>query len=306
MRLLLVLSIALAAACSKGGESEGPPPPVGPPSEACNAAARNLASFELGNYATEEEKTPAVQKIANECATARLSAADATCLAEAPDKAAAAQCPRPITEELIGMKKRVANAAVGCKNLKTAIKQMAKDELANVPEEHRADALKIFPIVERQLVKSCETDGWPSEVVSCIDQRLTANTTGYRDALMCIESLPPEIQQKVQGRIREDMSRMARGEDLPADAEYDGDEATVATGVAACDAYQRARRTFEKCEALPSGTKRVLLGTVAPLENPWRKLPPAALTQIGDQITPLCEQASTQLKQLADATGCTL
>ena len=308
---LMTISFALAlAACSKGksGGDEAPAP-VGPPTAQCQAAARNIASFQLGNYATEEERAPVVQKLAGECAAARISAADATCLAEAPDKDAAARCKKVFTAELIQLKKTVVEATGtaprgGCRSLKMAIKEMAKEELKAVPEEHRADAMKIFPIVERELVKSCQTDGWPNEITACIDQKLAAAPTGYRDALGCIEELPPEIQRRVQERIRDTMQKMARGEDLPADAEYDGDESTVATGVPACDAYQQARRAFEKCPLVPGGTKRVVLGALAPFENPWRKLPSGALPSIADQITPMCEAATEQLTQIASATGC--
>jgi hypothetical protein len=286
--LVCVLALAGLAACGKtdGGPKAGPMKRP-PPSEKCGAAADNVARFEHP-AASPEELAPAALAIKGECEQLGLSDDEAQCLADAQDPLATLKCPRAIGKELREIEREIGTGR--CRPVMLVAYLAEIQQLRQIPPEQRAAAMHAFTVVKRVLGGSCRTDNWGTDAMECFATR------DVMQALDCMQSVPPEILQKIDTEIKKQML---------AEAERGGDDPTIeATGVAACDAYLRAKKSFGDCEAAPSSLKRTLLAIVEPLEKPWRSLPAGSLAALGATFSPMCEQAFGQLQELASQVGC--
>jgi hypothetical protein len=303
--VVLTLALATLAACkgdeggSGGGTGTGPvavKPAPKAPSAKCQEAADNLVKL-----AGSDTTGPDMATIKAECEQLLLTDAEAECLARAQDKLQAVMCPRPLTPEL-----RESEEVLGlgpCRPVLVvahlAERQKMQEiyqavQMGSIPEDQLMKAQKMFEVVRTELGKSCRSDNWGTDAMTCF------STSDPQTAFDCITKVPPELLEKIDGRIKRSLAK-EEGFDLP---DEDVAEIEGATGVAACDGYLRVRKELEACETLPPSTKASLIAIVAPLEKPWRTLPAGAVATTGDAFTPLCEQAAAQLSELASSVGC--
>jgi hypothetical protein len=125
---------------------------VRPPPADCRAVATVLASFELGNYAAEEELAPAVAKQRAACERAFVSKEEGACFDAARDLWSAELCaPRMFPAAA------PADAAV-CARIVERLQ--VKGDIAPPQRAWIDTAL-------RALAESCREDRWPRDLVKC-------------------------------------------------------------------------------------------------------------------------------------------
>jgi hypothetical protein len=309
MSKLLVVTCAVAAlaACkgnegggsSTGGAGTGTAKPAPPkqPSAKCQAAADNLVA--LNGSDTTGPDAPTIKA---ECEELLLTDAEAECLANAQDKLQAVMCPRPLTpelresEEILGLGPCRPVLVVAHLAERQKMQQLFQAaQMGQLDEAQLERAAKMFEAVRTELGASCRNDDWGADARTCFV------TQDPREAMGCIDKVPVAILEKIDRRIKQ---RLAKEEGFEMPEDPNAEPLEDATGVAACDGYLRARRDFDRCEALPDSAKKSILGIVAPLEKPWRGLPEGAVAATGDAFEALCDQATEQLAQLAESVGC--
>jgi hypothetical protein len=296
-RVWVVVGVLAIAACKQSGDGPAPTP-----SPACRAAGETLASFAVSDYAPPEERAQAAAPIQTECARAGLSDADAQCLADAKSRHEALRCPRVLTAELRAIDRAIPRGR--CRPALLALHIAAEQALLEAPPERLEEAKEMLAMVKQTLARSCERDAWPDEVFACFDE------VEVERGAECLQRLPIDVQQRLQAEIEtagramfEKHERRRRG--LPAAELEPGalPPGVASTGSATCDAYLAARAAFDRCGTVPASTRSVLLGTVAALEAPWRKLPPGSVGA-APAFEPLCTAAHAQLDQLSAQLGC--
>ena len=154
------------------------------PLASCDAVAETLASLELGNYATPEQRAPAIAHHRQACATAKVTEQEAACLAKAHDTWAAATCvprmfPKPAENP-------------DCKEVAARVRQAI--QVSSVGSNARQMIDKMMPAMEA----SCLADNWPPQLVQCI----VAAKPGELAALeKCNAMMPKELQDRLQKRM---------------------------------------------------------------------------------------------------------
>lgn len=173
--LLLVALIA----CQRT-ETDAPRGPLA----SCDGVAETLASIEVGNYATPEQRAPAIAHHKQACVAAKVTEQEAACLAQAHDTWAAATCvprmfPKPAENP-------------DCKEVATRVRQAI--QVSAVGSDARMMIDKMMPAMEA----SCLADSWPPQLVQCI----VAAKPGDLAALeKCNAMMPKALQDQLQKRM---------------------------------------------------------------------------------------------------------
>ncbi len=172
------LLVALIACQRTDGD-----PPKGPLAS-CDKVAELLASIELGNYASPEQRAPAVAHHKQACTTAKVTEEEAACLARARDTWSAVSCvPRMFPKPAPGG---------DCKEVATRVRQSIQQTSIG------SDAQKLIDKMMPAMEASCIADSWPKPLVACI----VAAKPGDLGALeKCNELMPKALQDKLQQRM---------------------------------------------------------------------------------------------------------
>lgn len=160
------------------------------PGADCGVIADQLASFDLGNYATPAQRAPIAVAYRATCERLSITQAEGACLGKATDTWGAAQCvPRMFPALASGDS---SDCAAVVKKTKGTIEKQA----AYVDDP----AMKAW--FDRTMVvmqESCEQDHWPTALKTCL---LGATP----DA--CNAQMPPALQKKLQDRMVAAMQQM--------------------------------------------------------------------------------------------------
>jgi hypothetical protein len=174
----LELAVATATAVAYSG-CHRRPHPVGPPGD-CAAVAEALASFELGNYATADERKSVVARYRDGCDDAAISADEQRCITAAADGWSAKQCAPRMFPELTA-----SHDAGECKQLVDHIRR-------SVVAQGQDDALTRWAKRELDIEETaCVEDGWPDAFKAC--------ALGSGTGPEC--RLPEPLQRSLQARI---------------------------------------------------------------------------------------------------------
>jgi len=153
----------------------------------CEEVANSVAAIEIGNYADDETRRPAVTRYRARCHRTALTAVERQCVFEANDAVAIAWCaPRfwpQTTLEVV--------AHGDCAQIASEI----GDRMKNLPkgEPH-------WSIGQRQLwavQRSCEEDRWTAQVGACArDLPMAAYIISY-----CAHLAPDPLRLRLEDRI---------------------------------------------------------------------------------------------------------
>ena len=172
---------------------------VRPPGADCAALAETLASFDLGNYATVEERAPVVARYKAACETEQITKDEGECIDKASDKWAAAQCAPRLFPELAS----TSTADCGAVRAKIRASYGAQGAAFDANPQMKAWFDRTMEVVQ----ESCEQDKWPTAVKQCI----LGSAPGGTDALQaCNTAMPASLQQKLQQRMTDAMHAMPR------------------------------------------------------------------------------------------------
>ncbi len=168
---------------------------VRPPPADCAPIAEQLASFELGNYAEPEARAPVVAKYKTQCETSMVSKEEGTCMAQAHDKWAAAQCVPRMFPDL---------ASTSDTGQCDAISQKISAALDKQTNYGNNPQMKGWLDTTIRVVKeSCLQDHWPDALKHCVlATNMPQNPMAFQG---CEKDMPPELTQKVQQRMTEAM-----------------------------------------------------------------------------------------------------
>jgi hypothetical protein len=174
----LVLVVVALAACQRTESAK--------PAD-CSRVAETLASFEVGNYATPEQRAPAVAKHKAACESTKVTADEATCLGAAKDTWAAKAClPRMFPPQ-------PANA--GCATVAARMRAAVMAQVGSGGSAAEQQLDKLAPVIQT----ACEQDSWPGNVVKCIVDGKPGDMNVFTT---CTNQLPKEHQDKLAQRLQ--------------------------------------------------------------------------------------------------------
>lgn len=159
---------------------------IRPPPADCRAVGARLASRELGNYATPEEREPMVATWAKACEGERLSKAEGECITGAADDDAIAACPRPLVAELVGDPK-------GCEKIGKKAKQLVEQGVGG----QLGPIMNVVDEVPGALSELCVEGRWSKAAKECL-----LSVTSFEDGERCVELLDYGQQKAVERRLR--------------------------------------------------------------------------------------------------------
>lgn len=155
-----------------------------------------LASLEMGNYATREEREPVVRKWEGKCLGARLTKKEGACIVEAAGEDEIAMCKRPLVPELEGDPK-------GCER----VGEKAKVLLRGAGGQLRpiVGVIGEVPGVVKEL---CVEGRWGADAKRCLME-----VQAYEEAERCIEMLDPGDRRAIERKLTSLVKRgaMKRG-----------------------------------------------------------------------------------------------
>jgi hypothetical protein len=161
---------------------------VRPPPADCQVVADQLASMDLGNYAEAEERAPVVARYKAACDKAYVSKEQGVCLDKAKSKWDAAQCAPELFPEL------KATGKAGCDRVATKLRTSMSRQMGNTPDTQTQQMFgKVMTVVQ----ESCEQDGWPEALKSCI----LLSKDGSDGMTECNGQMPSQLQQQLQARM---------------------------------------------------------------------------------------------------------
>ncbi len=164
---------------------------VRPPPADCTAVANGLASFDLGNYAEPEEREPIVARYKASCEKAFVTKEQGECFEKAADKNAAMMCAPFMFAEKVDVRGPVTGE---CGKVIARIRQTMAGQLSQVTDPQ---TLQMMNKAMDVMKESCELDGWPDNLKSCI-----LNAGDGTDAMtQCNSMMTPDIQQKMADRM---------------------------------------------------------------------------------------------------------
>jgi hypothetical protein len=186
VRVFLALALVTAAACQRTD-----PAPAGTPAD-CSRVADTLASFEMGNYATPEQRAPVVAKHKAACESAKVTSDEATCLGKARDTWAAKAClPRMFPAKPVPTEGGPTGCSVVVGRMRTAVLA----EIGSNGSAAETQLAKLLPVIQA----SCEQDNWPKNVVQCVVDANTGDTNAFQ---ACMNQLPKDLQDKLSQRLQ--------------------------------------------------------------------------------------------------------
>lgn len=157
------------------------------PPATCADVGTNVASIELGNYASEEERVPIATKYRGRCRTLRLDLVERECVVEADDFVSVAYCaPRFVPQEVVAFVE-VPTCAVIANEIRAR-------------SNPQPDAPKGQAIWERRLIamqRSCEQDRWTVAFGECARTMAVANHI----AAYCQHVAPAPLVARLQDRM---------------------------------------------------------------------------------------------------------
>jgi hypothetical protein len=158
------------------------------PQADCSAVAETLTSIELGNYASKDQRAPAVAKHRQACIAAKVTQEEAACLDKATDTWSAATCvPRMFP-------KQASSDHGDCAEVTKRIRQSVEKDMAQAGPDAQRMLDKMLPALQA----SCEQDQWPPVVMQCI----VAAQPGDQAAMnKCSQLMPKALQDKLQKRM---------------------------------------------------------------------------------------------------------
>jgi len=170
---------------------------VRPPPADCQAVAEGLASYDLGNYAEPEERAPVVAKYKASCEKAHVTKEQGECFEKASDKTAAMMCAPFMFAEKVTVK---GPSPGECGKVIARIRQTMAGQLSQVTDPQ---TLQMMNKAMEVMQESCELDGWPDNLKTCI-----LNAGDGTDAMtQCNSMMTPDIQQKMADRMMKIMQQ---------------------------------------------------------------------------------------------------
>ena len=169
-------------------DEHGPPtePNLGPEASreaSCTDVGIAAASFEVGNYASDEERAPIARRYRARCVKARLDHAERQCVFEAPDELTVAYCaPRFWPKHVIDL---VDTATCAALTHQIRIKTGASPE--GEIGERRLAALQ----------RSCEEDRWTAAFGQCAGALQSASYV----VPYCQHVAPAPLMTRLQDRM---------------------------------------------------------------------------------------------------------
>ena len=153
----------------------------------CSRVAETLTTFEVGNYATPEQRAPVLTKHKAACESTKVTTDEAKCLGGAKDTWAAKAClPRMFPAQ-------PANA--GCATVAARMRAAVMAQVGSGGSAAEQQLDKLAPIIQT----SCEQDGWPNNVVKCISDGKPGDIDVFT---ACTNQLPKENQDKLAQRLQ--------------------------------------------------------------------------------------------------------
>jgi hypothetical protein len=175
-----VLALVLGAAQSSKPADQKPAD--------CDKAAEHLANFEIGTAATPEVRAPVVTRHRGACVEARLTAAEATCIATSETTWSAIECaPRMFPQRATGDE-----CAAVSGRMREAI-------LADMPDDIGSAGVamvdKMLPVIET----SCREDNWPATYRRCVIGSKPGDMASFKT---CDGMLPQPLQFRMGERLK--------------------------------------------------------------------------------------------------------
>lgn len=159
---------------------------VRPPPADCAAVGAHVASFKLGNYATPEERAPAVAEAQAACERARVSKEQGVCLLAARDRWSAATC-APAMFPDVDLKDGSCDA----------IGEKIGEMIFRADPSASSDKTALQHRVIGAIVDSCREDGWPEKLRAC----MVAAPPTDQGMKSCEPLMPKDLQDKVSARM---------------------------------------------------------------------------------------------------------
>lgn len=176
---------------------------VRPPPADCTVVADVFASFDLGNYAEPDERTPVVAKYRTACEKALVSKEQGECVTNAHGREAAIACvPRMFPERATPPVGTTGSA--DCDAVATKIKNLINAQQATLQNDPRT-AKYMAAVIDTMRV-ACVEDQWPDALKRCM--LATSNDNLMNQA--CTEQMSPELQSKLQARVTTVMQQMTQ------------------------------------------------------------------------------------------------
>jgi hypothetical protein len=181
--LALVALLALVGACQRVDKSAAPAD--------CSRVGEALATFEIGNYATPEQRAPLVAKHKAGCESARVTTDEATCLGNAKDTWAAKAClPRMFPADA-----PTAGRSPECATVASRMRAAVMKEVGDGGSAAAAQMAKLMPIIQA----ACNEDHWPQAILKCF----VDGTPGDMNVFTaCSNQLPKPLQDKLAQRFQ--------------------------------------------------------------------------------------------------------
>ena len=152
----------------------------------CEHVAQTLASFELGNYATPEQRTPVIAKQRDACKAAHVTRAEVTCLDKAHDTWAARACVPSLFPATGGK--------ADCKQAIGRMREAFLSALGSGAGSQVAQLDTMLPVIQL----SCEQDQWPASVTQCMTGTKPGDMPAFQQ---CAAQLPQPMQEKMKTRM---------------------------------------------------------------------------------------------------------
>jgi hypothetical protein len=175
---LAPLVCLFAVTCDRRQEEPAPPPPAD-----CKAVGDVLAAFDVGNYATVEQRAPVAATYRADCERQHVTQAEGACLDKATDKWSAAQCVPRLFPDL------ASSNSSDCAEIVKKTKSTLEKQAAYVNDPAMKGWFERTMAVMQQ---SCEDDHWPDALKKCM---LGPN------AAACNAQMPAALQKKLQDRM---------------------------------------------------------------------------------------------------------
>jgi len=168
---------------------------VQPPPADCTAVAEGLASMDLGNYAEPEERAPVVATYRAACEKAHVTKEQGECFEKATDKVSAMMC-----APFMFPKAPVSKTGGDCTKVIARIRQTMAQQFTQVTDPQ---TLQMMNKAMTAMQESCEQDGWPDALKTCILQA----GDGTDAMSQCNTQMTPDVQQKMTDRMMKMMQQ---------------------------------------------------------------------------------------------------
>lgn len=254
---------------------------VRPPPADCRAVGDRLASLTLGNYATREEREPAVSKWAAQCTALRLSHREGRCIVEAATEDDIAACPRPLVPELVGDPK-------GCERLG----DHAAGLLEGAAERggQLAPLLNVLDEVPAAVKALCVGGRWAPEAKACLFQ-----AGDHGAAEKCLALLDGGDRRALERKLTSLVKRGGLG----------GVPRRPPPGNAVpseCRAFIRMVNAYSTCKAVPPEARAAMVPALKQMESAWKDVNASNRRAMIDG----CKSGEEAMRQTLGQLGCTL